>query len=532
MKPATLDTIVVFSYLLIVLIAGFWLGRKHRGDSALDYMTGGKTLNWFQTGLTLIAMSIDTGIMGVAGVGFVWGLAIQPNAANLWFTAPVAAMFFIPIYWRTKIVTTPELLEKRFNVASRAFFSGVMVIYSVIILATSIYLGSLILMELFGLTLWGACAAIMGVVGVYVLLGGMKTVLSINQFQAVFIMLTLFLVSVVTLIKTVGVVGFPAIEVLNEGGRPLPSTLLGTDWSLTSGIWYHFPPGLVWAALAGTAWVACNFGMAQRLLAAKNEEQAQKALLFTGFGHVVTFIAAYVIGVCIRVYSPELERADTSYLVAIFDFFPPGMRGLLIAGLIASLLSTIDGLLTSSSTLFTSDIYLRFIRPDSGDRATKRVARGVQALAIVAALIIVPIAAESKFITDFIQSLIADLFGVVIAVYFVGLFSVRATGRGALAGMIVGLILAAWLDFLTNVSFPYVGIFSFTTTVVVALGVSRFGPPPSPEKVKNLTVWTLEGAKGPFVGLVAWPGLWKWIAVVVCGWAVLTATWELYIQTR
>jgi len=530
MENSIIDLSVVFLYFAIILIAGYWVGRKHRKDSAQDYMTGGKSLNWFQSGLTLIAMSVDTGIMGVAGVGFVWGLAIQPHAVNFWFTAPLAALFLVPIYWRSKIVTTPELLEKRFSVASRAFFSGVMTLYSVIVLATSIYLGSLILTEMFEVTLWLGCLGIIGVVAVYVLLGGMKTVLSINQYQAVFIMLTLFTVAIVTMVQTGGFMNFASIDIPNEGGNVLPSTLLTMDWSLDSTAWYHFPPGLIWAGLAGAAWIACNFGMAQRLLASKDEKHAQKALLFTGFGHVATFIAALSIGVCMRSYVPDLDKADASYIRAVMDFFPVGVRGLLIAGLIASLISTIDGLLTSSSTLFTSDIYLRFIKPNSSDNQTKLVARLTQTVVIVLALLIIPLASQSRFIMDFIQSLVADLFGVVIALYLVGIFSTRATSRAALTGLIGGLILAAYLDFLTDVSFPYVGIFSFSFTVILTLGLSRFERPIPMEKLENLTVWTLTDVKGPLVGLKAWPHLLKWIIGIGFGWALLTTLWEWWIR--
>lgn len=526
-----IDVSIVFLYLTIILLSGYAISRKHKKGSAKEFMTGGKTMNWFQTGLTLIAMSIDTGIMGVAGLGFVWGMTIQPNAANLWFTAPLAAMFLIPIYWRTKILTTPELLEKRFNVAARAFFSGVMALYSIIILGTSIYLGALILMEIFGLQLWIGCFAIMLVVGIYVMLGGMKTVLVINQYQAVFIVLTLFVVAFVTVNKIGGINAFAAIEEVNEGGQILPSTLLPFDWSLNAKEWYHFPPGLLWAGLAGAAWIACNFGMAQRLLAAKNEQHAQKAILFTGFGHVVTFLMAYAIGVSIKVYAPEIEKPDTSYVKAIFDFFPVGVRGILIAGLIASLLSTIDGLLTSASTLITNDVYLRFVRPKATDKDTKLFVRIVQAIAIVCAILLIPVAAKAKFITDFIQSLVADLFGVVIAIYLVGIFSTRATSRAALISMFGGLLLAIFFDFATDMSFVYVGIFSFTFTYLGTVILSRFEKPIPSEQLKNLTIWTLEDTKGPFVGLKAWPALWKWIALIGLAWGACTAIWEYWIRS-
>lgn len=520
---------VVLLYLVIVLLVGYFLGRKYRKDSAIDFMTGGKSLNWAKTGLTLIAMSIDTGIMGVAGLGFVWGLTIQWNAANLWVTAPLAAMFIIPIYWRTKIVTTPELLEKRFNVASRAFFSVVMSFYSIIVLGTSIYLGSLILTELFNWPIYAGCAAIMVAVGMYVVLGGMKTVLTINIYQSVFILATLFTVAAMVVYQVGGISAFAAIKELDEVGQVLPSTLLPFDPSLFSKAWYPMPQGIVWASMAGVSWLACNYAMVQRLLAAKNEQHAQKAILFTGAGHVFTFILGYTIGVGMRILEPDV-LPDKSYIIAIFNYFPVGVSGLLIAGLLASLLSSIDGLITSASTMITKDIYLRFVRPQASDRNTKSFARIVQVLTIVLALMLIPMAAQSKFIIDFIQSLVADLFGVVIAIYLIGIFSRRATPNAAFIAMMLGLLAAVVLDFGTEVSFPYVGIISFSVTVAAAMGLSYFEKPLSQERLKNLTVFTLEDVKGPWVGLRAWPDLWKAIIMIVVVWFTLTTLWELYVR--
>lgn len=112
------DMIVVLVYFVIIILLGGKVTRKHKKDSLFDYLNGGKDMGWFRTSMTLIATSINVGIIGFVGIGFVWGMAIQPNAVNLWFSAPLLALFFLPIFWRTKIVTISELLEKRFNLSS------------------------------------------------------------------------------------------------------------------------------------------------------------------------------------------------------------------------------------------------------------------------------------------------------------------------------------------------------------------------------------------------------------------------------
>lgn len=530
METKLFDGAVVLLYFVIILLAGFFVSRKHSKDSANEFLSGGKYLNWFKTGLTLIAMSIDTGIMGVAGIGFVWGLAIQPNAVNLWLSAPLAALFLIPIYWRSKIVTTPEYLEKRFNIASRAFFSIVMAVYNVIILGTSVYLGGLILSEVFGWNVTMGSFAIIGVVGIYVLMGGMKTVLTINIYQSVFIVLTLITVGVMCVVQVGGFADFLAIKELSRSGNELVSTRLPHDLNLFSKLWFPAPAGYIWATMAGSAWIACNFAMVQRLLAAKNEKHAQKAILFTGAGHVFTFFIAYIIGVSMKVLSPDIPP-DKSYIVAIMDFFPVGVRGLLISGLIASLISTIDGLLTSTGTLITKDIYLRFLNPNSSDIRTKNFTRIIQGVSIVIALfLILPFAMKSEIITGFIQGLVADLFGVIIALFLIGIFYPRATSKASFASMVIGLAATVTLDIYTDINFVNIGIFSFSITTILVIMLSFFEKPKSREELRNLTIFTLDGVKAPWVGLKSWPRLGLWIVLIISGWWELTYLWEWLVS--
>ena len=105
------------------------------------------------------------------------------------------------------------------------------------------------------------------------------------------------------------------------------------------------------------------------------------------------------------------------------EMFPVGVRGLLIAGLVASLLSTIDGMLTSSSTLITEDIYLRFFRPDARERTVKTFSRIVMTAVMVLVIFLIPLAAEYQTVMKFVQSFLGDVFGVIIALFLVGIFS-------------------------------------------------------------------------------------------------------------
>jgi SSS family solute:Na+ symporter len=336
-------------------------------------------------------------------------------------------------------------------------------------------------------------------------------------------------VGVVTIYKAGGLSIIAGIKTLNDAGIIHSSTLMPVDWNIFSDLWYPLPSGFIWATMAGMAWIACNFGMVQRLLAARSQQDAQKAILFCGIGNGVLFVLAYLVGVSMRHLMPDIFP-DKAYVKAIFTMFPVGVRGLLVAGLIASLLSTIDGLMTASGTLITEDIYLRFVRPDAQDKTVKRFARITQTIVIIAALALIPFAAQYRTVTKFIQSLVADMFGVIIALYLVGIFSKRAAPRAAFIAMVSGILFAMYLDFGTEISFPNVGMFTCIYSGVAAMALSRFEKPPSREKLENLTVHTISDAKGPFIGLAAWPKLWKCILAIVVLWVGLTVFWELYIR--
>jgi uncharacterized sodium:solute symporter family permease YidK len=132
----------------------------------------------------------------------------------------------------------------------------------------------------------------------------------------------------------------------------------------------------------------------------------------------------------------------------------------------------------------------------------------------------------------FVQDFFGDLLGVVVALYVVGIFSRRATARAALVAMITALILAVGLHIRSDWNFAYRGFLSFVYAVVATLALSRLEPPPDPATLRNLTVHTLEDAKGPWIGLKAWPNLWKWALGLSLGWFAFTAIWEWYGRTH
>ena len=525
-----IDSVIVACYFVAVFIAGYFVSRHYSKASAQEFMTGGRTRKWYQISLALFAMGADPAVMGTAGLGFLWGFyLIQWPGVHMWFTTWFAAMFLVPIYWRSQIVTTPEYLEKRFNVQCRAFFSLIMISILIVTLAGALYLGALLLKNLLGWSMFASVLLISGAVGLYVILGGMKAVLSIDFYQGFLIIATLLAVTVMAFVKLGGFGVFAGSNVLGNASIPLKSIVPPSDWSLTTENYFPMQAVVLWATIAGIGWMSCNFGMAQRLLAAKDERNAQKALLFMAVLAVFYPFCSFLTGAVMRIMMPDI-LPDEAMMKVILVMFPVGLRGLLVAGLMAALLSTIDGMLTASSALFTEDFYLRILRPSASPGELKTVTRIVEALTIVLTIALFPLVVKAQSAMAFIQSFYGDVLGVVVALYIIGIFTVRVGQWSAFTAMISGVVFAVSLDIFTRINFTYIGFLSFAFTLVVALVLSMFEKPYSRERLTNLTIHTLPDVRGIWVGLKTWPGLWKWAVFLTVLWFGFSVWWEAVLM--
>ncbi|MFC1606736.1 sodium/solute symporter [Candidatus Latescibacterota bacterium] len=525
----SIDSIIVGSYFLLIFIAGHFISRRYKSGDANDFITGGKTMNWFRTGLTVLAMGYDPGIIAHAGLGFLWGMyPMQWLGTTVWFTVWFCALFLVPIYWRSRILTTPELLEKRFNVYSRVFFSLIMMSILIVTLSFGVYLGALLLKSFLGWSMWMSIGLISAVAAFYVIKGGMRTVLAIDFYQALFLLAAQFVIGGMAFYKLGGFSGLASIALTGKAGTSLVSTIPPSDWSPFTEIFYPMQSILTYQLCSGLAWLGISYAMVQRLLAARSEKDAQKALFLFGGIAPLACLPGYLVGVYMRVHAPDI-LPDQSYPDFLLSMFPVGVRGILIAGLMAALLSSIDGMFTATGALFTEDIYLRFIRPHAESSELKTVTRIVQGLCVVITIAVVPLVMQDSTALEFLQKFYGDVLGVLSAVYIAGIFSRRATPRAAFFGMVTGTGLAIGLDIMTTLNFAYVGTFSFIYTLGSILLLSRLEKPMADERLTDLTIHTLHDVKGPLVGLKAWPNLWKWAIGLSVGWFAVTAAWEFYL---
>jgi len=317
---------------------------------------------------------------------------------------------------------------------------------------------------------------------------------------------------------------------VGNAGIKLNLIIPPSDWSIFTGKYFPLQAVVVWATIAGVGWMSCNYAMAQRLLAAKSERDAQKALLLMSILAVFYPFCSFITGSVMRILMPEI-LPDEAIMRVILDMFPVGMRGLLVAGLMAALFSTVDGMLTASSALFSEDIYKRILRRSAEPSELKTVTRIVEGLSLIITIALFPQIMKSQSVMAFIQSFYGDVLGVVVALYCVGIFTTKTGPWSAFTAMISGIIFAVVIDIFTSINFTYIGFFSFVFTFSASLVLSRFETPIPISKLTNLTVHTLPDARGPWVGLKSWPGLWKWAVFLAIIWFSFSAWWEWIFMT-
>jgi SSS family solute:Na+ symporter len=369
-----LDYAVFVLYIAAVVAVGFWVARKERSPS--QYFFAGRRLPWFAIGASLIASSISTEqFIGEVGFAYRYGLAVANWEWGVFGAMTVMILFFVPFYMRRRISTMPEWLEHRFGPSSRFTFAVITLLsYVFINLAGVLYAGGLALHTIFNINLWYAIVALAVVAGAYTVAGGLASVVWTDLLQATLLLGAGLLVFVLGLDQAGG---WEAIR--GTGDRAhlmLPASHPELPWTgilvgmVSTNLWYY----------------ATNQYINQRVLGARNEWHARAGIIFAGFLGVFLALAVCFPGLIACRLFPDLENPDQAYPKVVSHLIGPlgfGLRGLVFAGLIGAIMSTIDSLVNSCSTILTIDFYQRLWKPAAGDRAMIRVGR-VTAVAVMA----------------------------------------------------------------------------------------------------------------------------------------------------
>lgn len=484
-----IDLGVVAVYLLGIAIYGVWVGRRETATSEAYYL-GGRKFGWFAIGASIFATNISiTQFMSAGGLAHQVGLASINNDLIGGALLAVSSVFFVPVYIRSRLFTMPEFLERRYSRTTRQIFGWIYLMQSVLQQPTGYYLGGLALLGLFGLSfeyLPLACLVIGLTVGVYSVVGGLTAVVKTDVVQVV------LLVGGGIAVSLLGVSRAGGWTALREQFGPTHFELLlprGSDMPWTA------LPGI---ALHSSYFAFCSIPILQRVLGARNEYHAKCGMLFGGWLKLLAIPLFALPGIVALKLFPD-SVGDATYAMLVRELLPVGISGLVLAGMLAALMSSADSNVNAMSSVVAVDIYPQLVKNSSDQRAL-RFGKWTAAIIVVFGVSVAPYYQHLGAIYLFILRLGGFLFLPVGVCFIFGRFSRRVNSIGAIACLVVGGSIGLAYVFLTSLPplKPYVPNwivtlhfyemlpFFFVACIVSLFSVSCLGSPPSRESLQVL----------------------------------------------
>ena len=479
----TIDLVIIAIYFMLVFYIGLRMARRtHSGE---DLFLAGRRLGWAPIGFSLFASNISsTTLVGLSGAAYTWGIAVSNYEWMAAFVLVFFAIFFIPYYLSARITTVPEFLERRFDRRSRLYFSGLTMFSNVVIdTAGTLFAGAMVLKVFYPeLDLFTACLGLALVAGLYTAAGGLAAVVYTDVLQALVLLIGASLVSYLSFAE----VGFSWSSVVQATPPEQLALMLPLD-----------DPNLPWLGtlvgvpILGFYFWCTNQFIVQRVLGARSIAHARWGALFAGLLKLPVLYIMVLPGVMAGMFLPELENADAVFPTLVTTLLPAGMVGLVMAGLLAAIMSSIDSTLNSAATLLTMD----FLRPERRGWSAETVARVGRVFIVLFMLLaatIAPMIENFSGLFHYLQSALAYLVPPVAVIFILGLFWHRASAAGAFATLLGGhaisaaLFACSMLDIL-SLHFTIVGGLLALISAVIFVIVSLNSSPPSQQQVEQFT---------------------------------------------
>jgi SSS family solute:Na+ symporter len=544
-----LDWAVVALYFGVLLAVIVWGMRKDR-STVDDYFLAGRGLGWAIVGASIFASNIGSEhLVGLAGAGATSGVAFAHYELHAWCLL-VLGWVMVPFYMRSRVYTMPEFLERRFSRTARWVLSLVsLVAYVLTKIAVGLYAGGIVFqsllpelrVSLFGTTLdsfWIGSVLVVVLTGAYTVVGGMRAVAYTEALQTVVLIVGSALLTFFGL-QALG--GWDELrsslgsEMFNLW-RPLVPEGVESTWapvrSETRMAWYfnaEYPwLGMLVAAPVVGLWYWCTDQyIVQRTLGAPDEKAARRGTIFAALLKLLPVFIFIVPGMIALALArsgraPGLSTivdaqgvvmpgaAQAAYPLLVQSVLPAGVRGIVVAGLLAALMSSLAGVFNASSTLFTMDCY-RQLRPDASERRLVWVGRVATVAMVIIGLAWIPVIQGARGLYDYLQGVQGYLAPPIAAVFFLGVFVKRLNAAGCLAALIVGFALGAfrlaidtpvalqldgfangyadgsWLWIVNNIYFQYYSVIIFLASAATLVAVSYATEPPSEAQIVGLT---------------------------------------------
>ncbi len=489
-----INYVVLVLYLGLLVGMGFYFSRREKGTD--DFFLAGRRIPWWAAGLSIYATQLSAiTFIATPGLTYATDWLVTPSATVILMMAPIVIAFYLPFYRRLNVTTAYEYLEKRFSGGVRLFGSGCFIAYQLARMAIILYLPALALAAITGINIF-LCILIMGVLStLYTVLGGIEAVIWTDVIQSV-VLLGGVIVGLAIAVGDVGGVG----EVFRTAAAD--GKLKAFDFSTSA------TELATWSLMLGS--LMLQFGpyttdqaIVQRYLTTKDERSAARGIWMNGLMSLPFLFFFYILGTSLYVFfkhNPELlslgMQNDQIFPLFVAQQLPAGVSGLVIAGVFAASMSSLDSGMHSISTAVTTDFYRRW-RPAASDAACLRLARWIVvamgALATVTASILAGFDISSLFF--FFQTMLGLVSSGLVGIFILGIFTRRSTSSGVLTGALVSLAVLVWVTQFTAINFYLYAVIGIGTAVMVGYLASLVLGRPRTD-IEGLTWRTLKGARG------------------------------------
>jgi SSS family solute:Na+ symporter len=550
------DWLVIAAYFGVLAAIAGWVIRKAK-DTPDDYFLAGRNLGWFVIGASIFASNIGSEhLVGLAGSGATDGVAMAHYELHAWCLL-VLGWVLVPFYMRSMVFTMPEVLERRFSPTARWILSIIsLVAYVLTKIAVGIFAGGIVFGTLLpGMRLdlgfaelnafWIGSLLVIVMTGLYTVLGGMRAVAYTEALQTVVLVSGSILVTVFGLRALGGWGELRTVlgsDMFNLWKPLVPAGIEGT-WAPVKEAgrmaWYfngNYPwLGMLFCAPIIGLWYWCTDQyIVQRALGAPNERQARRGTIFAAFLKLLPVFIFIIPGmICFALalsgkvpalaglVGPDGQalRAESqaAFPLMVAHVLPVGVRGIVVAGLLAALMSSLAGVFNASSTLFTMDFY-RKLRPQASPHRLVWIGRVATTAMVLIGLFWIPVIQGAKGLYDYLQTVQGYLAPPIFVVFFLGVFNKRLNAKGCLAALLTGFALGVFrlavdtpvtlglagfengyaagslLWIVNNIYFQYFSLLIFVVSVVVMVGVSYMTEAPSLERIQGLTFATTSAA--------------------------------------
>uniref|UniRef100_A0A672LZH7 Sodium/glucose cotransporter 2 n=1 Tax=Sinocyclocheilus grahami TaxID=75366 RepID=A0A672LZH7_SINGR len=543
------DISVIIGYFMVVIAVGIWSTFRTNRGTVSGYFLAGRTMAWWPVGTSLFASNIGSGhFVGLAGTAAASGIAVGGFEWNALFIVLLLGWVFVPVYLTAGVITMPQYLKKRFGVTRISLYLSVISLFLYIFTKISVdmFSGAVFIQQALGWNIYVAVIALLCITALYTVTGGLAALMYTDTVQTFVIIAGAFILMGFSFYE---VGGYSAL--LDKYSLSLPSQ---RSFNISEQCYtpredaFHLLrdpttgdlpwPGVLFGIAIIGSWYWCTDQViVQRCLAARSLTHVKAGCILCGYLKLLPMFLMVFPGMISRVLYPDevgcvepsictkvcgtaVGCSNIAYPKLVVSVMPTGLRGLMLAVMLAALMSSLASIFNSSSTLFTMDIWTR-IRPQARDKELMIIGR-VWILCIVAISICwIPVvqAAQSGQLFDYIQSVTSYLAPPIAAVFFLAIFMKRVNESGAFWGLMGGLVMGLCRmvpefaygsgtclihsncpKLICGVHYLYFAVLLFFCTAILVLFVS-YNTPPIEDKHLHRLVFTLRHSKEERVDL-------------------------------